>query len=172
MAKQNYDRYGNLVGDGSWHHDYHVVDFSDMPEIDVRVSKSNTSESVYVRYLHCPTMKSITCRFSTHISNAVLYDVELNGHTATRDEILYKLGLKKCKWVANTKIHIPARQVGKAKFADYEIAELTLDEMYALGEGADISMYTNKVAKGSNWLILGTYIGRRETIHGHYEYYD
>lgn len=69
-------------------------------------------------------------------------------------------------------IHIPARQVGKAKLADYEIAELTLDEMYALGEGADISMYTNKVAKGSNWLILGTYIGRRETIYGHYEYYD
>ena len=56
--------------------------------------------------------------------------------------------------MANTKIHIPARQVGKAKLADYEIAELTLDEMYALGEGADISMYTNKVAKGSNWLNI------------------
>ena len=64
-TKERYDRYGNMIGNGTWHVPYFVYD---IPGADVSISPSLSSESVYVTY-RTPNGKSSQARYSTHYSN-------------------------------------------------------------------------------------------------------
>ena len=83
---------------------------------------------------------------------------QLNGYAATEIEVLHRLGLATRVFVPETYLDIYKCQVKKVEISNYEMAELSISEIYALGAGADISQYTCKIAKDSNWLILGTEI--------------
>lgn len=145
------DRNGNYIGDGSYNVEYKVFD---MPEgVEVKVSKSDTTESVYVYYIY--QEERVTVRFSQHENNAVKLGVQLNGNICTRDEVLALLGLKKRTFVPNTYLSIYFTTVSKKNAVSYEEAPLTIQEMYALGEGADLTEYVGKLAKNSRYLIQG-----------------
>ena len=149
------DRSGNEIGDGSYHSDHTVVDLKDYPKVRVGVSKSDNTESVYVTYNNEENGKSITVRFSNHENNATKFGNQLDGNKATKDEILYHLGLKDREFIPHKKLSINQRQVAKKDLQNYEEADKTIKELYDLGAGADISKYKGKLAKGSNYLILG-----------------
>lgn len=176
-----FDREGNIIGDGTFHADYAVLDLSSYGVLS-EVSKSDNSESVYIIYSCASTRKAITVRFSNHNNNAVKFGDQLNGYITTADEILYRLGLKKAVFVPDTYLYIPSQMVAKKNLRNYEEADLTIQEMYALGRDADISMYKGKIAKGGNYLILGDTVkeyerkGRdafgREVVIGNYIYID
>lgn len=175
------DRNGNIIGDGSCHADYKVYDLADY-EVTASISESQNSESVYVTYSCAKTHKCITCRFSFHENNAVRFGEQLNGLLATQDEILYRLGLKKAVFVPETYLMIATQQVAKKRLHLYEESLLTIQELYALGEGADLTEHVGKVAKGSNYLILGDKVLKcektrrdafgREVVIGEYIYID
>lgn len=151
------DRQGNYIGNGSCHADYTVIDFSGYPQVSSSVSLSETTESVYVTYENKENGKTITARFSYHVNNAVVFGDQLDGFVASKDEILYRLGLKTRTFVPDTFLFINKKCVAKKDIEAglYEFAELTIKEMYDLGKGADLSAYTGKIAKDSNWLIEG-----------------
>lgn len=149
------DRFGNYIGSNSEATTYRVEDFSNFPQISSSVSKSTTTESVYVRYYNSDNSQSIVVRFSDHSNNATLFGDQLDW-TASREEILFHLGLATRTFIPNTRLFIDSRQVSKKTLHQYEEAELTIGEMYELGTGADLSDYTGKLAKGSNYLIQGT----------------
>lgn len=168
-----FDRLGNIVGDGRFHADYNVFDFSTLGYdfIESSVSKSETSESVYVYYRNTKNDKVACVRFSWHTCNAVRFGDVLDF--TDKDEILYRLGLKTKKRIDEfkTRLVIYFQSVKKIDADKYEEAELTIQEMYALGAGADISQYVGKLAKGSRYLILCGVIEAREYKVGfHYEY--
>lgn len=150
------DRNDNPIGNGDYHVSYVIFDFPEYDFINTSVTFSNTSESVYVRYTNMNNGKSITVRFSTHISNAIEFGDQLNGATATKEEVLYHLGLMKRTFIPESYLSINKRNVGKSEMKNYKEAELTIKEMYALGENADLSRFVGKLAKGSNYLILGS----------------
>lgn len=164
MKTVKQDREGNLIGNGRFHVDYTVFDFNDYPQISSNVTLSNTSESVYVTYKNNDNGKKITLRFSTHVNNAVAFGDQLNGYTAGKNEVLYHLGLKNRTFIPETYLFIENRRVSKKDVAAgiYQIAELTIQELYALGKDADISQYKGKVAKNSNYLILGERVKEAE----------
>ena len=148
------DRFGNQMGDGRCHADYSVREFPGT-DIQSRVAFSETTETVYVTYSSAKTAKSVTCRFSWHMNNAVEFGDQLDGNIATDDEILFRLGYKTRAFVPDTRLMIMTQQVAKKRLQDYEEAALTIQEMYALGADADLSAFRGKLAKGSNYLILG-----------------
>jgi len=158
------DRSGNEIGDGNWHSSYNVFEFSDYPQISHQVDKSNSTESVYVRYTNNENHKSIKVRFSTHENNATKFGDELDGNFATRLEVLYHLGLAKRTFVPKTRLIVPSKQIAKKDLGKYQSADMTIQEMYALGEGADISNYKGKLAKNSNYLITGNAITNEELV--------
>lgn len=176
-----FDREGNIIGDGKYHADYNVLDLSSYG-VTSEVSKSDNSESVYVTYSCASTHKVIRVRFSHHNNNAVKFGDQLNGYIASSDEILYRLGLKKAVFVPETFLYIPSQKVSMKKLHLYEVADMTIQEMYALGKDADISQYNGKVAKDSNYLILGDTVKEmkrtkrdafgREVVIGNYIYID
>lgn len=149
------DRLGNGIGDGTYHVEYDVVNFEN-ESIVSSVSKSETTETVYVTYRNIENGKSITVRFSMHENNAVRFGDQLNGSFATNNEIMYHLGLKTRTFVPITRKTIWTQQVAKKRLAEYSETNLSISEMYELKAGADISMHTGKLAKGSNYLILGS----------------
>lgn len=163
------------------HAEYYVAEF---PETDIKssVEFSESSESVYVRYSSKKTGKSVTCRFSWHHSNAERFGDVLNGYWVGTDEILFRLGYKEREFVPDTQLVIASRKVAKKQLALYEEAPLTIREMYALGEGADLSQYVGKIAKGGNYLILGDKVEKSvikvrdflgiERVRGSYVYFD
>lgn len=176
------DRYDNIIGDGSIHELYDIYEFPEHPEISHTINKSATTESVYVTYSNSKLHKGVTVRFSTHTCNAVEFGDMLNGKITSRDEILFHLGLKARKFIPETYLFIYSRQIKKRDLPLYEESPLTIQEMYALGENADLTPYVGKVAKGSNYLILGekvskvektgvNRIGQKITF-GDYKYFD
>lgn len=181
MKKAKEDRYGNFIGDGKFHHDYKVEEFPEFPQVSSRVQMADTTESVYVYYTNNDNGKSICCRFSWHMCNAVELGDMLNGNIATADEILFHLGLRHRTFVPDTRLIIGFYCVAYKKMsADIEEADLTLSEMYALGEGAVLSAYVGKRAKGSNRIITSSKVekvevtttdrfGIKRTV-GHYVY--
>lgn len=167
------DRHDNVIGDGTTHAIYDVHDFaSDGYEfIKSSVTFSNTTESVYVKYINTRNLESVTVRFSGHISNSVKFGDVLT-HTDV-NEILYQLGIKGKKVLNNTRPFIITRCVKKKEISRYEEAPLTMQEIYALGVGADLSSYKGKVAKGSRCLIQGDKIEEIENNIGvNFEYFD
>jgi len=156
IMKTREDRNGNAILDGSWNINYSVIDFSDYSQISHRVSNSETTESVYVTYTNEENGLSATVRFSLHENNAVKFGDQLDGNFVSEHEVLARLGLMKRVFIPNTYLSIDNRKVKFSDIALYEEAELTIKEMYAMGAGADLSQFTGKLAKGSNYLILGT----------------
>jgi hypothetical protein len=149
------DRLGNEIGTAADTADYFVYEF-DNANINSSVNISETTESVYVRYSNSENGRSITCRFSNHICNAVAFGDQLDGNFASKAEVLFNLGIGERVFVPNTYLSITSRMVKKSQVAAYDMADITIKEMYALGANADISQYTGKVAKDSQYLILGT----------------
>lgn len=147
------DRQGNLIGDGSYNIEPVLFD---MPFfVDIQVSKSETTESTYVTYVNTENSKRITVRFSNHNSNAVMFGDQLNGFNTDINEVLFNLGLKNRVFIPDTRLMIMTTMVKKSTIENYEVSDLTIQELYRLGEGADISKYTGKIAKNSNILIQG-----------------
>jgi hypothetical protein len=155
------DKKENNIGDGKCHVEPIIFDFSEFSFIDYKVAESNTTESVYVTYTNSQNGKSVTVRFSWHVSNAVEFGDQLNGNIATKEEVLYYLGLAKRTFVAETYLFIQKRSIKKSEVKNFEEAELTISEMYELGEGADLSAFVGKLAKGSNYLIEGNKVERK-----------
>lgn len=157
------DRNDHPIGDGSVHSTYRVLEFPEYPQVSAKVSKSATTESVYVTYTNEENGERVTARFSTHENNAVKFGDQLNGNLATKNEILALLGLKKRTFIPNTRLYIATRQVSKKDLESgkFEVADKTMKEIYALGANADLSKYKGKVAKDSNYLILSDKV--RET---------
>lgn len=149
------DRFGNTIIKGNYNVPYQVFDFSDYPQVFNSVSKSETTESVYITYSNSENNNRISVRFSTHINNAVEFGDQLDGDFATAYEILYHLGLKKRTFVPKKRLYIRANCIKRKLLNDYDEAELTMTEMYALGVGADITKFIGKRTKGGSWLILG-----------------
>ena len=152
--KTREDRSGNIIGDGSWSVESTIFDFNEYPQIQSETSHSETTETVYVTYINKDNNKRITVRFSLHENNAVKFGDQLDGNFASKNEILYHLGLKKRTFIPNTRPYIHTQMVAKKKLGDYEEFDLTIKEIYELGVGADLSNYKGKIAKGSNYLIL------------------
>lgn len=149
------DRDGNQIGDGSYHASYNTIDFPGYPQVSSSVSKSQSTESVYVTYTNSDNGKTVTVRFSNHENNAVKFGDQLDGNYATKGEILYHLGLINRTFVPDTRLFIDKRMVKDKEVGNYQEADLTIGEMYALGKDADISQYKGMLAKGSKYLILG-----------------
>lgn len=158
--KTTTDRHDNLIGNGNYHVDHTVYEFPEFPSIYSSVTKSNTSETVYVRYANADNGKSITVRFSWHLNNAVEFGDQLDGNTTSREEVLYKLGLMRRTFIPNSFLFIGKRMVKKSAMLNYEEAELTIQEMYDLGEDADLSQFVGKLAKGSNYLITSSKVDK------------
>ena len=66
---------------------------------------------------------------------------------------MYHLGLIERVFVPETYLYIGSRSVGKKDLDTYEVSNLTIQEMYSLGEGADLSEHVGKLALNSNYLI-------------------
>lgn len=172
----------NPIGNGKSHVAYFIEDFSEYPQISASVSFSETSESVYVNYLNSANIESITVRFSNHVNNATRFGDQLDGYSCTRQEILYRLGLKKRIFIPGRKKTIYASQVAKSQVSFYETTDITIQEMYNLPVGTSLEKYTGKLAKDSRWLILGDAVEEVEITTrnafgqyvraGHYEYLD
>ena len=156
------DADGNMIGDGSIHRPYSIVDFSGYPQISHSVSKSATTESVYVTYRNEETGDKAVVRFAGHNNNATRFGDQMVGWDGdspyakrNENELKYRLGLvdKNIKYGT----HIDMRSVSNADMESgkYEEADITLAELYALPAETDISQYTGKLAKGSRELILG-----------------
>jgi hypothetical protein len=162
MAKVKTDRLGNYIGSADSHAFYDVLDFSAYPEVEVRVNESQSTESVYVTYMNNRLLKSVTVRFSHHVCNAVEFGDMLDGNIASRNEILYHLGLMSRTFKPDSYLAIATRQISNKDLSKgiYEEAPLTIQEMYALGEGADLSQYEGKLAKGSRYLIESDVVKR------------
>jgi hypothetical protein len=178
-GKAKTDRSGNLIGDGNFHVPYKILDFSEYPQIGFRVDKSSSTESVYVTY-YADNGKSIKVRFSNHENNAVKFGDELDGDFAGELEVLFHLGFAERVFVPYTQLVIDSRQIKKSLMKDYEMSDKTMKELYAMGEGADLSEYQGKLAKDSNYLILGNTVEKenmkgldamgREAFRGTYKY--
>lgn len=167
------DRYDNVISDGTTHATYDVYDFASAGYdfIESSVSLSNTSESVYVTYRNTLNLKSVDVRFSWHTSNGVKFGDVLTYTDV--NEILYRLGVKGKRVINNTRPFIMTQFLKKKDVLQYEEAPLTIQEMYALGIGADLSSYKGKVAKGGRHLIQGEKIEEIENNIGvSFEYYD
>ncbi len=172
------DRDGNFIGDGSYHVSYDVMEFAEYPQITSRVSKSASTESVYVTYGNPQNGASVTVRYSNHSNNAVSFGDELDGRMdreMMRARILYELGLGDREFIPSRVKSIPTRMVSKQDLADgkYEEADKTEEELYRLPVGTDISRYKNKLFKGSNELILADKILHLNVnnVRGRYVYY-
>lgn len=171
------DKFGNAIGDVNV--DYRIEDLSAYStEIRTQVQESYTTESVYVYYILGDKMAVV--RFSSHYCNGVEFGKYIDGNAYSINEILYKLGLVKRVFIPNTYLSIWTQQVAKKKIASYEMADVTIQEMYAMGEGADLSAYKGKIAKDSNYLVLGDTVKREidegcnsfgdKVTRGRYEY--
>lgn len=170
MTTATTDRHGNFIS--KMNVDYDVIDFNKYGYnfIESSVSKSVTTESVYVYYKNTRNDKIATVRFSNHSSNSLEFGDVIDGNFNNYEEILFKLGLMRRIFVPNTHLLICKQCVAKKNLTNYEEAELTIQEMYALGEGADLSKYVGKIAKGSNYLICSDKIQKYEDKLGEYKY--
>lgn len=155
------DRAGNSIGDGSFHVPYYIINLDKYPQVVYDVSFSNTTESVYVNYQNTDNDKSVTVRFSNHENNATKFGDQLDGNWAKDNEILYALGLKNRVFIPEKRKDIGAYQVKKKEAKAYEEADKTIQEIYSLPVGTDLSAYkgkrakSNKEGKISNWIITG-----------------
>jgi len=155
------DKQGNTIGDGTFQVDYFIFDIENTT---IDVQNSETTETVYVTYTSNLTGMSCKVRFSNHESNAVKFGDVLDGYWCDKQQVMYRLGLLKRTFIPETYLSIGSRQVSKRDFDRYEVAELTIQEMYNLGEGGDLTKYVGKLAKNSNYLILDNTVNKFNRI--------
>lgn len=139
-----YDKYGNPIGDGTWHTNYQVYD---IPGTDVSISPSNTSESVYVTY-RTPDGKSSTSRHSTHFSNQEDKDFI---------DILNDLGM--IKSVPRYEKKLLGQNVKKSKVDSYPSSGLTYSQILDLPED-EMKKYKGMLivdenGNKKNWMFNG-----------------
>lgn len=150
------DRSGNFIGDGKFHAEFDVFEFSDFPQVKSKVEKSSTTESVYVHYFNTENEKRVTVRYSNHENNATKFGDQLNGHTTNRQEVLYKLGILSRKFIPNLIPSIPTQQVKKTKLKDFVQSDKTIQELYEMVRNKkSIAKYVGKLTKGQNYLVTG-----------------
>ena len=154
------DQYGSSIGNGTFHVKHHVIDLTNYPQVSVSINNSGTTESVYVTYTNADNAKSTTVRFSNHMSNAVMFGDQLDGAVATDLQILFRIALATRTFAPATSLVIESKLIKKATMSQFEESTLTIQELYAMGEGADISAHAGKLAKGSNRLVVSTEIKR------------
>lgn len=164
----------HLMGDGTWHEDYIVEDMSGLP-VEVSVSKANGTESVYVHYRRTDGKElplvfdngngKVTVRFSRHLCNGVMDGSYVMGsiRKGNRNEVLYRLGFIDLTIEPVYEKCVPLTSVRKSRVSSLPVAPLTLEELYRLPEGTDISEMQGMYVRGTeNSIIAGTYIGRRK----------
>lgn len=150
--------------------------------IHTSISKSETTESVYVYYRNPENDNSVTVRFSHHENNGVKFGDQLDGYSATLNEIKYRLGLINRRFIPEKRKTINCYRVKKVVAAEMIEAPYTIQELYAMPIGTDLSEFKGMVAKGSNWVIDGGIIveenitrldcfGNEVTI-GYFEYFE
>jgi len=154
MGLNRQDKFGNEIGDGTWNIGEYVMKFPEYPQISHVVNKSDTTESTYVTYSNSETEDHVTVRFSMHECNAVRFGDQLDGYSATREQVLYRLGLKKRVFIPRKKLSIYTKFLKDSDIDKYVEAELTIQEMYALGAGADLSPFVGKRSKNGKHLIM------------------
>jgi len=147
------DRSGNPIMRGAWNCDYSI---EKIEGVTVSISESETTESVYVTYENNENGKKVKVRFSLHENNATKFGDQLDGNIATRNEILYRLGMINRTFVQASRKMIHTRMVAKRDMKNFEFAPITISEMYQMPVGSDLSEFTGKIAKDSNYVILGS----------------
>ena len=167
--KARTDKHDNPIGDGAFHCTYDVIDLASYGIRSV-VSFSDTTESVYVSYINDNNGKRITARFSHHINNAVKFGDQLNGFLATENEILFHLGLMKRTFKPDIILQLGRNTVKAKKIHEYKSCGLTLSELFQLGAGADVSMYTGMLIEGTNEVITSSKINSYEGKFGSFIY--
>ena len=111
------DKYGNPIGNGTWHSNYPVYD---IPGAEVSISPSLSTESVYVTY-RMPNGKTSQARYSTHHSNTEIKDLE---------DILYDLGIVRSE--PSTTTRLSGRNVRKGELKALPSSGKTYTELLAL----------------------------------------
>lgn len=142
--EQRFDKFGNPIGDGTYHTRYEVYD---IPGTEVSISPSNTSESVYVTY-YGPNGKKSTSRFSNHFSNQE--DNDFIG-------ILADLGMIRSEPRYEKKLL--GQNVKKSKVVEYPSSGMTYTELLNLPED-ELSKYKGKLivdenGNVKNWMFNG-----------------
>ena len=158
------DSYGLEIGNGSYHVQHNVIDLTNYPQVAVTVNYSGSTESVYVVYTNMLTLQSTTVRFSNHMCNAVLDGDQLDGAVATDMQILYRIGLATRTFAPATQLVIRTTQIKKALLVNLTECPFTLPELYAMGEGADISAFVGMYAKGTNRVINSSTVVREQQV--------
>lgn len=144
------DRIGNYIGDGTFHADYTTFEIDN---VTVDVNLSETTESVYITYTNVLNGNTCRVRFSNHECNAVKFGNILDGNFCTLNDVMYHLGMIERVFVPETYLYISSITVGKKDLDKYEVSDLTIQEMYNMGEGADLTKHVGKLALNSNYLI-------------------
>lgn len=118
-TKSREDRYGNPIGNGTYHAGYTVYD---IPGTEVSISPSTSSESVYVTY-RTPDLRQSTSRFSNHFSNQ-----EYKGPL----DILSELGMVRSEPRIEKKL--VGRNVKKREIESYPSSGKTYEDLLELPE--------------------------------------
>lgn len=153
-TKYREDKFGNPIGDGTYHAGYTVYD---IPGTEVSISPSESSESVYVTY-RTPDWRRSTSRFSNHFSNQEYKDPI---------EIMSELGMVRSEPLIEKKLS--GRNVKKREIESYPSSGKTYDELRSMPDDErqkykDMLIVDDNGVK-KNWMFDGSTwndtVGRR-----------
>lgn len=138
------DKYGNPIGNGTWHSGYTVYD---IPGAEVSISPSLSTESVYVNY-RLPNGKTSQARYSTHHSNTESKDIT---------DILYDLGMVEAS--PRTQKKLVGRNVKKKEVEVIPSSGKTYTELLSLPE-EELAKYKDMLivdenGNKKNWMFGG-----------------
>ena len=175
MGAIRFDKEGNPIGDGKYTHDYSIYTFVDYPQIVSSVSKSDTTESVYVTYFNKENNKQVTVRFSDHNDNGIRFGIYLPGGCNPK-EILAKLGLVRVvdkPWGKIPKTTVPKKVRKELIASGFEIGVPPVPtERWGFYRNEDIGTYTGlkgKYTPGAIEMFLSDYIVA-DNIHGRVDF--
>lgn len=139
------DRFGNPIGDGTYHANYTVYD---IPGTEVSISPSESSESVYVTYFN-PGKSHSTSRFSHHFSNQENKDPM---------QIMSELGMLKSKPIVEKRLL--GNFVKQKKIDSYPSSGKTYDELRSMPDDErrkykDMLIVDDNGVK-KNWMFGGS----------------
>lgn len=161
-----------IIGSGEIHTNYIIEDMAGLP-VEISVSESYTTESVYVKYrrtdgkalpLECDNLGTVTVRFSNHDCNGTVFGDYVLGdlRKGNRNEVLYRLGFITMEKEPVYCKCIPTAVVRKSKISSLPVAPVTLAELKEMPEGTDLSAMQGMYLKDTtNTIISGTFIGKK-----------
>ena len=138
-----------LRGDGTVHNDYIVEKIEGVTSY---VTKSNTSESVYVTY--CKDDKRVVVRFSNHTCNSLEWGNVLDGNFATVNEIKFRLEMISRKAILVEKTIIGTQKCKKVDMDKYEELEYTIQDLYKMPIDTDFTPFIGKRCKNSQYVVI------------------